>query len=72
MLDVERVITKAELKQVREMRAEFEARMKEVNDRDFNDPGDKQSTDKEHHETRTESPSGNRTDRHQHLSGKEA
>jgi hypothetical protein len=46
--------------------------MKEVNDRDFNDPGDKQSTNKEHHATHTASTDSNRTDRHQHLSGKEA
>jgi hypothetical protein len=70
-MDVERVVTKEELQQVREMRAEFKARMKEVNDRDFNDPGDKQSTDKEHHETHTASTDSNRTDRHQHLSGQE-
>jgi hypothetical protein len=70
-MDVERVVTKEELQQVREMRAEFKARMKEVNDRDFNDPGDKQSIHKEHHETPTESTHRNRTDRHQHLSGQE-
>ena len=70
-MDVERVVTKEELQQVREMRAEFKARMKEVNDRDFNDPGDKQSTNKEHHATRTESTQNNRADRHQHLSVEE-
>jgi len=48
-MDVERVVTKEELQHVREMRAEFKARMKEVNDRDFNDPGDKQSNHEEHH-----------------------
>jgi len=70
-MSVDRVITKDELQQVREMRAEFKARMKEVNARDFNDPGDKQSTNKEHHATRTKSPSGHRTDHHQHLPGQE-
>ena len=70
-MDVERVVTKDELQQVREMRAEFKARMKEVNDRDFNDPGDKQSTNKEHHATRTEILPNDGTDRHQHLSGQE-
>ena len=68
-MDVERVVTKEELQQVREMRAEFKARMKEVNDRDFNDPGDKQSTNKEHHATHIASTDNHRTDSHQHLSG---
>jgi hypothetical protein len=60
-MDVERVVTKEELKKVREMRAEFKARMKEVNDRDFNDPGDKQSNHKEHHARTNQSHNGNRT-----------
>ena len=67
-MDVERVVTKEELKQVRELRAEFESRMKEVNDQDFNDPGDKQSNQREHHATHTASTPGHRTDHHQHLS----
>jgi len=46
---VERVVTKEELEQVRELRSEFKARMKEVNDRDFSDPGDKQSNHEEQH-----------------------
>jgi hypothetical protein len=71
-MSVDRVVTKEELQQVREMRAEFKARMKEVNDRDFNDPGDKQSNHKEHHETHIASTDSHRTDRHQHLSGQEA
>ena len=70
-MDVERVVTKEELKQVREMRAEFKARMKEVNDRDFNDPGDKQSTNKEHHAAHTEDITGHGTDRYTDLSGQE-
>jgi hypothetical protein len=60
-MDVERVVTKEELQQVREMRAEFKARMKEVNDRDFNDPGDKQSTNREHHARNNQSHNGDRT-----------
>ena len=67
-MDVERVVTKEELKQVRGLRDEFKARMKEVNDHDFNDPGDKQSNHEEHHATPTTSPEGHRTDHHQHLS----
>ena len=70
-MSVDRVITKEELQQVREMRAEFKARMKEINDRDFNDPGDRQSTNKEHHATHTESTQNSRADRHQHLSVEE-
>jgi len=48
-MDVDRVITKEELEQVRELREEFKVRMKEVNDRDFSDPGDKQSNHEEQH-----------------------
>jgi len=60
-MDVERVVTKKELKQVRELRAEFKARMKEINDRDFNDPGDKQSNHEEHHARDNQSHHGHRT-----------
>jgi len=48
-MSVERVVTKEELEQVRELRSEFKTRMKEVNDRDFSDPGDKQSNHEEQH-----------------------
>ena len=70
-MSVERVITKEELDQVRELRSEFKARMKEVNDRDFSDPGDKQSNHEEQHAARTQSSQSHRTDRHQHLSEQE-
>ena len=70
-MDVERVVTKDELKQVRGLRDEFKARMKEVNDQDFNDPGDRQSTNKEHHARDNQSHHGHRTVHRPDHSGQE-